>query len=249
LIKKSLSILSIISILLCWHALSSYKLIDAEFFPSPFVVLNRLAFLIKDADFLLNIKESFQRLLFGTLISVPLALLISLACSLSKSIDKILNPFIAFTFPLPKVAIMPLLMLMFGIGDSFKIAIISLGMFYLLFINLRSSMIFLINSPLADVAKIYDISGMDYFYHVLLKGVFLNFLIGLQTALGYGLTLVVVSEFSMSKNGIGNFIWKSWDQFKIIDMYAGIYFLCFLGFALYTIMDTLIMRQSQKYNQ
>lgn len=233
--------------MLCWHLLSFYKIFDAEFFPSPFIVLNRLALLINEVDFLLNIKASLLRLLSGTLISIPLAFITSLICSHSKSIDRIFNPFIAFTFPLPKVAIMPLLMLIFGIGDSFKIAIISLGMFYLLFINLRSSMIFFKKSPLADVVKIYGISGKDYFYHVLLKGIFLNFLIGLQTALGYGLTLVVVSEFSMSKNGIGNFIWKSWDQFKIIDMYAGIYFLCILGFTQYTILDALIMRQSQKH--
>lgn len=69
---------------------------------------------------------------------------------------------------------------------------------------------------------------------------FIKFLVGLKAAIGYDLLLVVVSEFSVSKNGIGHFIWQAWDQFRIIDMYAGVLILCLLGLCFSYVLDTII---------
>jgi ABC-type nitrate/sulfonate/bicarbonate transport system permease component len=119
LIKKNSSILSILSIILAWHFLAFFNIVDANFFPSPFIVFSKMLSLFKQKEFQLDIEASLLRLSIGSLISIPLALISAILCSESKTLDRIINPFIAFTFPLPKVAIMPLLMLIFGIGDLF----------------------------------------------------------------------------------------------------------------------------------
>ncbi len=232
-----------------WHILANSHVIDAEFFPSPFHVLNNLIQLITQGAFLKDIEASFLRLLISALITIPLSLILALLCVQIKIFDILFRPIVAFTYPLPKVAIIPLLMLIFGIGDKTKIAVISLGMFYLLFINLYTSMNRLKSSTLNDVATIFKISSGDYLFHFLIKGVFVDFLVGLKLALGYALTLIVVSEFSMSKNGIGNFIWKSWDQFKVLDMYSGVLFLCLAGFVIYFILDVFINRTTKYFNR
>jgi ABC-type nitrate/sulfonate/bicarbonate transport system permease component len=244
---KYLSYLSLILFFVLWHLFSVFKVIDPQFFPSPFLIMNRLILLLKTNEFRLDITSSLLRLFFGTIISVPLAYFTATITSHSIFFDRIINPLIALTYPLPKVAIMPLLMIIFGIGDTFKIVIISLGMFYLLFINLHSSMIRIKNSRQGEIVKIFNVQGLNYFFHVLFKGSFLDFLLGFKASLGYGLTLVVVSEFSMSKNGIGNFIWKGWDQFRILDMYAAIALLSIIGFFFYMFLDTVIKNKSKYY--
>jgi ABC-type nitrate/sulfonate/bicarbonate transport system permease component len=241
--KKLSSFMGLGFIYILWTLLVYLKILDDQFFPSPFFILKRLFFLFQEAAFVYDCMRSSWRLLAGFLISFPCAILLAFLCSHFKIMDSFFNPIIAFTFPLPKVAIFPLLLLIFGIGDAAKIAIIATGMFYLMFISMRLGMLSLKQSVNGEIVKIYRIKGFNYYYHFLLKGILIDVLSGIKLGFGYGLTLVVVSEFSMSKDGIGNFIWKSWDQFKIIDMYAGIFLLCFAGFGIYLSLGWLISRQ------
>lgn len=236
-------------VILLWEVLLAKNIIDKSFFPGPLQTLLKLTSLMHDQDFLVDIRSSLYRLFIGSILSIIVSLFLCFLCLKSKRINSFITPLIGFTFPLPKVALMPLLMLIFGIGESYKVAVIFLGMFFLLFINLQKSSHWLQTSSLADVTKIFQIKGYAYFRNVFLKGVWLDFLVGLKSALGYGLTLVVVSEFTASKNGIGNFIWKAWDQFRILDLYAAIYFLGILGFVLYSFLDYLIEKKTTYYSQ
>ncbi len=118
----------------------------------------------------------------------------------------------------------------------------TIGMFYLVYINVRNGTKRILSSPLMDIVHVYKIHGINYYYHFLFKGVLRDFLVGLKAAMGYGLLLVVVSEFSVSRNGIGHFIWQSWDQFRIADMYAGILILCLLGLFIFSLLDAIIDR-------
>lgn len=246
--KAAKSILSLIVIMVVWHLLVQINVIDKEFFPSPFKIIQHLSTLIVSNKLLAEAAISGWRLFLGTLISVPLAVIASVLCSQFSLADGALKPIIGFTYPLPKVAIIPLLMLIFGIGDAFKVAVIALGMFYLMFIALSTSLLRFKESTLNNVVKVYQIKGFNYFYHILLKAIFLDFLVGVKLAAGYGLTLVVVSEFSMSRNGIGNFIWKSWDQFNVLDMYSGIFFLGLVGFFIYAALDYIISKAAKYYS-
>lgn len=236
-------------IIVVWEFLILFSVIDRTFFPGPLETLGRLGQLLSEKDFIEEVLASFYRLSAGTLLSIILSVALCYGCFRIKIVNDLITPVIGFTFPLPKVAVMPLLMLIFGIGDGYKIAVIFLGMFFLLFINIQKSSLWLQKSSLSDVCQIYNIRGMAYFQNVFLKGLWLDFLVGLKAAMGYGLTLVVVSEFTASKNGIGNFIWKAWDQFRILDLYAAIYLLCFLGLVIYSGLDYFIKRHSVLYKQ
>lgn len=240
--KILLSCTTIIALVIIWEALALKNAIDIQFYPPPHLFVSR-AFQLFTGDFLQqDFLASMSRFILAAIISVPLACLLGIWTGSSKMIDQLINPFMAFTYPLPKVAIFPLVLLIFGLGDSSKVVLIAIGMFYLIYINVRSGIKQILNSPLMDIVQIYHIKGFNYYYHFLLKGIRRHFLIGLKASLGYGLLLVVVSEFSVSKNGIGHFIWQSWDQFRIVDMYAGIFILCLLGLILSNTVDVLIDR-------
>lgn len=232
--------ISIVIVTLIWELLTYLNFFDKTFFPPPFKILSNLDQLIFYENFLTDICHSMSRLFIALVIALPIALLLSLACAHKKFFDHIVNPIVAITFPLPKVALFPLLLLIFGIDNYSKIALISIGMFYLLFINFRIGFLRIINSSYSDIVKIYPISNAQYFISFLIRGAIQELLTGLQIAVNYGLTLVVVSEISVSNNGIGHFIWKSWDQFNIINVYSAVLSLGFIGFVFYNIFSLLI---------
>ena len=98
-----------------------------------------------------------------------------------------------------------------------------------------------------DIITIYPLTRFHYFFYFLIKGSLQEILTGLKLALNYGLTLVVVSELTASNNGIGYFIWKSWDQFKVVDVYSGVLTLSILGFLLYYFFNKIIERTTRFY--
>lgn len=241
------SILTIIAAAIAWHLLVNIQLIDSAFYPSPFAVIKNLGTLLTDQYFLMDIWSSFGRLFVAITITFPLAIFFAAACAKFNIVDQIFNPIVALTFPLPKVAIFPLMLLVFGIDEKSKIALISVGIFYPVFINSRIGFKKLISGKTAEILAIYPLKRLDFIYHYLLKGAQLEILTGMKLAVNYGLTLVVVSETTTSNNGIGYYIWRSWDQFKLINVYSGVYFLSLTGFFLYYSFDYLITHQRKKF--
>lgn len=240
--------LSILLVTLVWHLLQLFGIIDAYFFPPPLLVLKNIAALATQEDILFHLMKSSERLVLASFIAIPLALVMAMAVTHVKILDNLFNPLIAFTFPLPKVAIYPLLLLITGIGDASKVFLIALGMFYLVFINVRVGLKRLMTGQAFMVQRIYRLKKFPYIYDFLLKGCQLEILTGLKLAFNYGLTLVVVGEITTSNNGIGYYIWRAWDQFKIINVYSGVYLLSFLGFLLYYFFDFFIEKSKEKFN-
>lgn len=238
--KWFLSLTSILFLALLWELAAYYHYVDIQFFPAPHSFISGMIQLLGGTFLHDHLLPSMGRFLLAIAASVPLALILGMITGASVLADKILNPFFALTYPLPKVAIFPLLLLIFGLGDASKVILIAIGMFYLIYINVRNGTKRILTSSLMDIVKIYDIRGFNYYYYFLFKGILRDFLVGLKAAMGYGLLLVVVSEFSVSRNGVGHFIWQSWDQFRIVDMYAGILILCLLGLLISSVLDFII---------
>ncbi|MBC7711769.1 MAG: ABC transporter permease subunit [Rhizobacter sp.] len=243
--KKTIA--SMLFFLTCWQLLCHFIIIDPVFFPAPLSIIKNTFFLLIQDNLLVQVFYSMKRLGLASLVAIPAAIFLAIAVTHVKNLDNYINPVIAFTFPLPKVAIYPLLLLIFGIDDTSKIVLIGIGIFYLIFINLRIGIKRLLNSQSYDLVRIYKLTRFDYIWNFILKGTQQELITGLKLGLNYGLTLVVVSEFSTSNNGIGYFIWRSWDQFKIINVYSGILILSILGFVFYFIFNTLIERASDRF--
>lgn len=237
-----LSILGFATLIIFWEFAAYQGSIDIQFYPPPHLFILKSWQLFTGDFFLTHFVNSMTRFVLAGILSIPLACLLGIWTGSSKLIDRLLNPFFALTYPLPKVALFPLILLVFGLGDFSKIVLIAIGMFYLIYINVRNGTKRILNSQLMEIISIYKIRGWNFYYHFLLKGILRDFFVGLKASVGYGLLLVVVSEFSASRNGIGHFIWQSWDQFRVVDMYAGIFILCLLGLIFSYALDLIIER-------
>ena len=216
--------------------------VDSRFFPTlTAIIANTLSAFFHDA-LLDQIFFSFKREVLAFVIAGPSALLLAFLCSHFKNIDDFISPLVGFTFPLPKVAIFPLMLLIFGVDAQSKVALIAIGLFYLMFIHFRAGFLRLRSSIYFDVIRIYPFSSSHYFWNFLVKGSLQEIYTGLQLSLNYALTLIVVSEATVSTNGIGHYIWRSWDQYRILDVYSGVFVLCLIGFIQYSFFDLLLTR-------
>lgn len=223
-----------------WQAVSQYVVRDQATFPLFSSVFMNVTDLFLQHRIDPHLLGSVRRYALAVLYAAPLAVVMAVLVVGNQKIKDLFYPLISLTYPLPKVAILPFLLLVFGIGDAAKITMISLGVFYLIFINVYVGLSQILMGQLGDIVRSYEIKGVNYWYHFLFKGSLKSFLTGFKAALGYGLTLVVVSEMSMSKDGIGFFIWSSWDSFRILDLYSGLLILSIVGYVINACCDYLI---------
>lgn len=235
-------------ILILWELLSRLKIISDIYFPAPDSIFLRFIYLLfGDPKFLSDIIFSLKRLSLGVIISVPCAIALGLSMGLNKRINRFLAPLISITYPIPKLSILPLLMILLGIGDISKIAIIAIGIFYLVLLNVISGIQGL---PIVYfyIIKVYKIPFAKKICLIILKGILPDILQGCKVGIGYGLIMVVASEFIAAKNGIGFFMWNAWDQFRIKDVYVGLAVFSLLGLTVFTFFDWLLLKLKWRDN-
>lgn len=242
---RRLDFFGIIPWVLAWELISRFVIKDPQLFPGFIEIIgNTWQLLFVNQKLPPHFASSGYRLVIAFLFSAPLAYLLAVLSAGQKQARFFLNPLITATYPLPKVALIPLVLLFFGTGDLSKIILIGLGIFYLIYINTYFGAVFILQSSLQDVIEVYKVRSYHFWYTYLTRGSFKSFLVGVKAGAGYGLTLVVVSEMSLSQSGLGYFIWSAWDSFRILDMYSGIFIIGVIGYLLNLISDILIEKAS-----
>jgi ABC-type nitrate/sulfonate/bicarbonate transport system permease component len=225
-----------------WEGLSRFNVVNPTYFPPPVDIFLRLIqLLLHSPGFLLDIRCSFMRLAMGVIIAVPVAIVLGVGIGLSRKIERFLNPLIAITYPIPKLCILPFLMIILGVGDASKVAIIAIGIFYLVLLSVVHGIKGLPDIYF-DIAFVYHIPFAKRIFSVVLKGILPDILNGCKLGIGYGLVMVVAGEFIAAKNGVGFFMWNAWDQFRINDLYVGLFFFSLVGLGVFMLFDWFLSR-------
>lgn len=229
-------------VLIVWELLSRLQVLDSRYFPAPVEVIRRLiGLLLHEQKFIFDLAFSLKRLALGTVLAVPLAIVVGLIMGLNPRVARFLNPLISVTYPIPKLSVLPLLMILLGIGDASKIAIIAIGIFYFVLLSVLHG-IKRLPEIYSYIAQIYRIPFLKKIYSIILKGVLPDILYGCKIGMGYGLVMVVAGEFFAAKNGVGFFMWNAWDQFRVIDVYVGLAVFSLMGLAIFSFFDSLLSK-------
>ena len=124
-----------------------------------------------------------------------------------------IDPLIAALFPIPKIALMPLLLLAFGFGDASKIALVAIAVFFPVIVNtyVGASNI---EKIYWDVAKNYGASQTVMFTRIVFFGALPMIFAGLRIALAVSFIVLVAAEFVATKSGLGYLIWNSWELLR-----------------------------------
>jgi NitT/TauT family transport system permease protein len=222
-------------LILFWEIAVRFDYIEPLFFPPPTVVSATLIKLLKNGELQPHVFISLRRMLFGFFMGAIPGLILGLIMGWSKKIRIFLDPLISATYPIPKIALLPLIMLIFGIGEMSKIVLIAIGCFFLVLINSMAG-VMNINKIYFEVAKNYGASKYKIFTKVVIRGSLPLIFTGLRLALGLSLILVVAAEMVSANQGLGAMIWLAWETLRTENLYAGIIVIAFLGLSFTSIL-------------
>jgi len=219
-------------LLLIWEVLARFGFIDQRFFPAPSKVASGMGSLLADPDqrgrLLVDIGVTYERLAIGYVLGSVIGVIAGITMGLSATVRFCLGPLVSATFPTPKLAIFPLLIVIFGLGDPSKIALVSLGVFYMTCINTLSGVLY--SNPLhRDVATAFKIPAWIRWTRIVVPSALPSIITGLKLGLGQALILVVSAEFVSADTGLGHFIWDSWQVLDIPRMFVGLVMVALTG--------------------
>jgi len=237
---RVLTVLSPLALLALWELASRTGVLDDRFFPPPTSIASTFVELAKSGELWSNTWISVRRVLLGLALGATPALIIGLAMGLYRPVRAVLDPLVAATYPIPKSAIVPLLLLIFGLGEMSKIVMVAIGAFFPVVIN-TSAGVQEIPPIYRDVGRNYGASRWQTFRTIALPGALPMIMTGLKLAVGLGLILIVIAEMIGAKSGLGYMIWNAWQIFAVPTMYVGLITISILG-VLFTLALTEIER-------
>jgi NitT/TauT family transport system permease protein len=235
------AIISPIVLLFVWELCARFGLIDVRFFPAPSSIFATGVQMAQTWQFWSDLGISLQRIAVGFLMGGIPGMMLGLAMGLFPLMRTIFQPLIAAIYPLPKIALLPLILLIFGLGETSKYVIVAIGVFFLMAIN---SMAGVMNVPRIyfDVANNLKASRWKIYVTVALPGALPGIFTGLRICASVALLLLVAAEFVGANEGIGYRIWWSWSVFWVKNMYVGFAVIALLGFIQSYFVDYLAKR-------
>lgn len=221
-----------------WYA--AYILVNHPMLPSPLGVYMAMSEL-GGRELALNVGYSLMRVFAGVLLALVLGLLVGLLMGRSALWNKLLDPVVYLTYPVPKIALLPVVMLFFGLGETSKILMIMLILLFQIIISVRDG-IKAIPASTYDVLTSIGAGKGQKFWHVTLPGALSVILSTIRISLGTAISVLFFTEIYGTEYGMGFFIMDAWLRLDYPQMYAGILLFSLVGFLLFLLVDLLDYR-------
>jgi len=215
-------------VILLWQAASTAQLLPALFMPSPATVVRALYQLSSDGTLAENVGASLGRIVPGWIIGTAAGLLVGLAMGVFSAARAAGLPIVSALFPIPKIALLPLLILWFGIGEPSKIATIALGVFFPTAISAYSACDS-VPRNLIRMGQSFGLPGRDIVAKILLPGAMPGILAGFRISASVALLLLVAAEMIGAEHGIGAFVLAAGNLMQTDQLLAGVVILSILG--------------------
>jgi ABC-type nitrate/sulfonate/bicarbonate transport system permease component len=235
---RLLSVASPIGLLVLWELAARVGFVDTRFFPAPSSVLRLLVQMVWSGELLTHTFASMNRLFWGTVVGGTPALILGMAMGLNRPLRAIFDPLISATYPIPKSAILPLALLVFGLGEASKIFMVAIGVFFPVVINATTGVLG-INRVYLDVGRNFKAGRWNTFRTIALPGALPVILAGFRLGIGIGLILIAIAEMVGARSGLGFLIWNAWETFAVEQMYVGLFTIALIGFALNLLLNEI----------
>ncbi|BBL83399.1 ABC transporter permease [Thermus thermophilus] len=217
-----------LGLLLFWEIASRVGFLDARFFPPPTAILGTAFSFLLDPARQADLVATLGRLGTGIAIGAIPGIALGLAMGISVTLRLALDPLISVLNALPKSALFPLLLLIFGLGEGSRLAMVALGVFIPVVVNSMEG-VRSIERVFFDVAKVFGASRYQEVRTVALPASIPMVLTGLRLGVGMGIVLGVLAEMLSGKNGLGHILWTSWQVFWVPGLYAALTYAGLIG--------------------
>jgi sulfonate transport system permease protein len=215
-------------ILVAWELAARAGDLSSRVLPEPLAVVKSAWSLIESGDMWVNVKVSAWRALAGFVIGGGIGFVLGLATGLFKPAEVALDSTVQMIRNIPALAMIPLLILWFGIGEEAKLVLVALGVFFPVYANtyhgIRS-----VDRDLIEMARSYGLSGFDLYRHVILPGALPSILVGVRFALGLMWVMLIVAETISAQSGIGYMTMNAREFLQTDVVVVGILLYALLG--------------------
>jgi sulfonate transport system permease protein len=195
-------------VLAIWSASSALRLLDPRVLPEPWTVVATAGDLISTGRLQSNLLTSLQRAGFGFAFGLGAGTVLALAAGLSRTGEALVDGTIQVKRAIPSLGLIPLLILWLGIGETFKIIIIALGVMIPIYINLHAALAG-IDRRYVELAEVVRLSRWQFLRLVVMPGALPGFFVGLRLAVtGSWLALVVIEQINAT-SGIGYMMFQA----------------------------------------
>jgi NitT/TauT family transport system permease protein len=240
LIEGILTVAGPVVLLTIWEILSRTRTINPLFWPPPSSLWVTTRVLIEKQDLFGDIRISLFRILAGFVVGTVPGIILGLAMGLFWPVRVFFMPLAAAIYAVPKIAILPLVIIALGIGEASKIAVVALSIFFLVVLNTVSGVLEL-DPTYRDVASNLGANRFKLFWTVALPGALPSIFTGMRLALGFALIVIVGTEFLAADKGIGHMIWQNYQTLRIRQMFVGLIVTGVMGWFL-NLLLTIIER-------
>lgn len=233
--------LTVVTVLAAWELLSRTGLETSLFFPRPTAIGTAVWGLVTSGDMLVHASVTMGRTVAGFGIGAGAGLVLGFAMGAWPRVHAQLDPLVALVHPIPKIAVLPLVLIVFGIDEASKIALGALGAFFPMLINTVAA-VRQISPSYFEVARSYGARPVQVFTRVMLPGSLPLVLTGARLSINVALMLVIAGELLIAQRGLGRMLWFSWQTMHIADVYAWLAVTGALGVALNLLLGWISAR-------
>jgi sulfonate transport system permease protein len=233
--------LIILLLLFLWTVGSFLGLFNAYLIPPPWKVAKTAWKLILNGELIRHMATSFSRVIIGFAITICLAFPMGLLVGLHKGSRAIWEPPLNFLRHIPPLAMIPMLILWFGIGESAKMAIIILSGFFPVFLNTASG-VANCDPKLVEVGETLGYRPVNRLMHIILPAALTSILVGLQLGIGYSWRALVGAELLAAASGLGYMIIEAQQLSRPDTVIVGIIAIGLLGLLIDVVFDCFCNR-------
>ncbi|MGH3757491.1 ABC transporter permease [Actinophytocola sp.] len=228
-LKYAIIRLAVLLAFLSLWEFSSGRWVDEILVSKPSAVYERLSDWITDGSLFYHGVVTLRVAGLGFLVGTGIALLVALILGRVKPLGRVLQPFITAAYSLPRLAVAPLLILWFGIGDEFKVVLTAVLVFFLMFSTVYTG-VQAVDSRLINAVKIMGAGRLHIFRYVILPSALSWIATGLTICIPYSLVGAVVGEILAANRGLGFLVSRSAAQFNTSGTFATLSVLVAVGY-------------------
>jgi len=230
-----------LAVLGTWELASRTGRLSVLFFPPPSVVGQTLVRLGASGELGMHLGATLRRLLLGTLLGGLPGLVVGLGMGWSRALRQAVDPLVAAAHPVPKIALLPLVMMILGVGELSRVVVVAVAVFFPLTISAMAG-VRQISPVLFDVATNYGAGPMKLLTRVILPGALPFTLAGLRLAINTGLLVTVALELVTTQKGLGALLWLAWQTLRVEDLYATVVVTALVGIGTGALLHYLAAR-------
>ena len=231
--SRWIPLVTVVGALVAWEGAARWGLVSGYLFSSPTVVLKTLAASFASGEMFEHTLATLLRVAPGLALGAIPGFLLGIGMGLSRTLRDALDPLFAAIHPIPKIAILPLVMIFLGVGEASRIAVASLAAFFPMLINTMAG-IREIDPIYFQVAENYGASRAKVLRRVVLPGSLPLVLGGLRLAANLTLLITISAEIVMADVGLGSLVWLAWETLRVELLYATLIVISVLGISITT---------------